>query len=227
MTDLVADAYASIPTLRTFTRNAGTSDATDPDAAIELLALETASRLIDRACGRLFTATLSVAAARVFTPATIPARDPLVYPSSTFPWTWYRHFELPIDDLFDTSTMSVAFDTTGNGAYNDVVTGYRVGPLNAAAKGKPYTTLLFDSGIYPPLFQNSVQVTAKWGWTSVPTTIQQATLLQASRILKRRDAPFGIAGSPDLGSQMRLLARLDPDVEEMVKAFKKNWGAVD
>jgi len=39
-----------------------------------------------------------------------------------------------------------------------------------------------------------------------------ATVLQANRLLKRRHAPFGVAGSPELGSELRLLARVDPDV---------------
>jgi hypothetical protein len=71
-----------------------------------------------------------------------------------------------------------------------------------------------------------VQVTATWGWTAVPATIKKATLLQASRFYKRRDAPFGVAGSPDMGSEMRLLAKVDPDVEVMLGDYRRKWGAV-
>ena len=70
-----------------------------------------------------------------------------------------------------------------------------------------------------------MKVTARWGWAAVPSTIKQATLLQASRLLARRDAPFGIAGSPDVGSEIRLLARVDPDVAVAVAPYRRWWGA--
>jgi hypothetical protein len=37
-------------------------------------------------------------------------------------------------------------------------------------------------------------------------------MLQASRFYARRDSPYGVAGSPDLGSEVRLLSKVDPDV---------------
>ena len=46
----------------------------------------------------------------------------------------------------------------------------------------------------------------------VPSSVKLAVLLQASRWVKRREAPFGIAGSPEMGNELRLLAKLDPDV---------------
>jgi hypothetical protein len=39
-----------------------------------------------------------------------------------------------------------------------------------------------------------------------------AAKLQCARWNFRRDAPAGVAGSPDQGSEIRLLSRLDPDV---------------
>jgi hypothetical protein len=44
--------------------------------------------------------------------------------------------------------------------------------------------------------------------------------MQASRIFSRRQSPFGIAGSPDLGT-VRLSARLDADVEALLRPFRK------
>lgn len=60
----------------------------------------------------------------------------------------------------------------------------------------------------------------------VPDVIQMATLLQAARFFKRKGAPFGIAGSPEMGSELRLLSRLDPDVELMLFGQRRIWGAV-
>lgn len=45
-----------------------------------------------------------------------------------------------------------------------------------------------------------------------PASVKLATMIQGSRWAKRRDSPFGIAGSPEMGNEMRLLARIDPDV---------------
>jgi len=56
----------------------------------------------------------------------------------------------------------------------------------------------------------------------VPTTVKQATLLQASRVFARREAPFGVAGSPDMGSELRLLEKVDPDVAVMLVPYVRN-----
>jgi hypothetical protein len=66
-----------------------------------------------------------------------------------------------------------------------------------------------------------VRVTALWGWSAVPPAIEQATLLQASRLLIRRDSPYGVAGSPEAGTEIRLLARLDPDVDVAVAPYRR------
>lgn len=50
---------------------------------------------------------------------------------------------------------------------------------------------------------------------SLPARVREAGLLQAGRLFKRQSAPLGIAqvGTADGGQGMRLLAKLDPDVE--------------
>lgn len=60
----------------------------------------------------------------------------------------------------------------------------------------------------------------------IPAGIKYACLIQASRLVKRKDAPFGVAGSPAMGSEMRLLDRLDPDVVVHARPHKVWWGAV-
>ena len=46
-----------------------------------------------------------------------------------------------------------------------------------------------------------------------------AAQLQSSRIYARRATPFGVAGSPE-GGIVRLLSRLDPDVELMLRPYR-------
>ena len=119
-----------------------------------------------------------------------------------------------VDDLMTTTGLAVVQD----GA---TVTEYTLGPRNALAKGLPYTEVWVEDASTEEL-----AITARWGWSAVPDAVKTACLLQAGRLFKRRDAPFGVAGSPQLGSEMRLLAKLDPDVEVTLRAYRRWWGAV-
>jgi hypothetical protein len=127
-----------------------------------------------------------------------------------------------VDDFYSTTGLVV----TVNGvavpvAVENVSPGYRVDPRNAAALGEPYTALTFDVPYGPTATwalvtasqKTSVAVTAKWGYAAaIPRSVYQACILQASRIFTRKNSPYGVAGSPDLGSELRLLAKVDPDV---------------
>lgn len=106
------------------------------------------------------------------------------------------------------------------------VTVYDSEPVNASQRGRPWQRIEFttDSEFYPCGTRNEVQVTALWGWSAVPDAVKNATLLQASRFFTRRDAPFGVAGSPDVGSEMRLLAKVDPDVAVILREYSRMRG---
>lgn len=92
-----------------------------------------------------------------------------------------------------------------------------VWPLRAGPLGRPWERMAVpSSGVHV--------ITARWGWTATPETVKAATLLQANRFFKRADAPFGVAGSPESGSEMRLLAKVDPDVDVMLRRYKRTAG---
>lgn len=131
-----------------------------------------------------------------------------------------------VDDVQNVVGLAVAFDAAGDGTFATTVTDFVLEPRNAAADGQPYTAIRFGAGAGVNDRDDAVRVTAAFGWTDVPVPIKEACLLQVSRLFKRRDAPFGIAGSPEMGSEMRLLNKLDPDVEVSVKPFQRVWGAV-
>lgn len=144
---------------------------------------------------------------------------------------WDRdRWVIEMDDLMNPTGLLMAVDLYAKGDYSEdvdvVYTGLR--PPNAASKGRPYTrlTVLPTSPVQVTDFPDAIRLTGQWGWTSVPDPIRQAAIIQASRFLSRRDAPFGVAGSPDAGSEMRLLARLDPDVQVAISAYRRWWGAV-
>lgn len=104
-----------------------------------------------------------------------------------------------IDDIEDITDLVVELD----GA---VLTDYTLEPRNAPQTGQPYTRLVTSTR------GTELAVTGLWGWSEVPEAVTEACLLQASRVFARRTTPFGIAGSPELGSELRLLSRLDADV---------------
>jgi hypothetical protein len=67
----------------------------------------------------------------------------------------------------------------------------------------------------------STVVVAQWGWTAVPAQVIAAAKLQSNRWNKRRNSPLGVAGSPEQGSEIRLLARLDPDVATVLAGLSR------
>lgn len=124
------------------------------------------------------------------------------------------------DVEWDGFGLVVAIDDlmTDTGLLVDGVTTTELLPRNAPQNDRPWTQLSVSGGVARG---DAVVVTAQWGWTIVPVTVQQATLTQALRILKRKDAPFGVAGSPQDGSEVRLLAKVDPDVAVALAPYRR------
>lgn len=184
------------------------------DDALDL-ALTAASRAIDRECHRQFGVEATTAT-RYYTP------------DCGFMIDGYS--ALPIDDVQSTTSMVISVDTAGVYTYTGTLTlgtDVELWPRNAAADGKPWTHLLVkpNAVTYWPLHQDAVRVVAKFGWTAVPAVVHQACLIQAARFFVRRDSAYGVAGSPDVGSEVRLLARLDADVALLLQSVKRYWGA--
>ena len=168
------------------------------------LAVTAASRAVDRHTGRQF-GKVAAAEERFYTPR----------------WDRRRcRWVVEIDDLMTTTDLVVEIAGTA-------VTAFTLEPRNAAAEGKPWELLVVDtdSPTTPTGDEYEAAATANWGWTAVPATVEQATLLQGSRFMARREAPFGVAGSPELGSEVRLLARVDVDVAVMLGPYVRWWGA--
>lgn len=199
--------YCTTAELKAFIR---INDAVDD--AVLARAITAASRAIDRACNRQFGLVTAVEA-RYYT-----AR-----------WDRRRgRWVLDIDDLMTATGLLVKADLQDDASYTDAITVFQLKPVNAAALTRPWTQIVVhpSSPVTPTSLEDGVEVTARWGWTTVPTTIVQACLLQASRLASRRDSPYGIAGSPETGSELRLLAKVDPDVAVMLGTYIRHWGAV-
>lgn len=167
------------------------------------LDLAAASRAIDRHCHRQF-GQVAAPVVRYYTTELDPTRS-----------MWVAS----IDDLQDPDGLTVTYG-------GSAIAGAVLKPRNALADGKPYTELWWpQSGSHPGTGHEMTEVEAKWGWTAVPDTIKDACILQAARFYKRKDAPFGVAGSPEQGSELRLLAKVDADVMVMLDDYVRRWFA--
>lgn len=199
-------AYATLAELKAFV-GIPTGDTAD-DTALQL-ALDASTTQVEGYTGRVFTAD-SVAT----------TRDYMVTNTG----------ELDVDPISTLTGLIVATDDNGDGTFETtwtVNTDYRVEPINATAAGVPWDRIValgtrwFPKNTYRP----SVRVTAKFGWPggTVPQAVKLATLIQASRLFKRKDAPFGVAGSVEFGSEMRLLNEVDRDAQNLLRPFRRNW----
>lgn len=164
------------------------------------LAIESASRQIDQYCERQFFQT---SATRIYAP-----RDSYV---------------CEIDDLVSLTTLKTSSDADGTFDITWAEKDYQLEPLNGVAGGieSPATRIrvtdeyLFvtDGG------EATVQVAGTFGWSAIPTQIQQATLILSSRLFERRNSPLGIAGFNDLGAVR--VSRFDSDISNLIDPFRK------
>lgn len=126
-----------------------------------------------------------------------------------------RRWVTAIDDVFADPEDIVVAGPGSVGYLSDL----EFEPENAVQRGRPWervtSTVRGPLKITPP----------SWGWSAVPASVQTGILLQAARLAARRDSPFGIAGSPSEGSELRLLAQLDPDFRTTLKPYRRKWWA--
>lgn len=169
------------------------------------LAITAASRVIDRATNRQFGKVDSAELRRY-----------------TAFWDRRRGFWIiNIDDLMNDMGLTV---TTPGGT----IDSYDLEPINAPQNGLPWTRIVVknDSTVRPTGQDHEISITALWGWTDTPTSIKEAVLMQLNRFHARRTSPFGVAGSPDMGAELRLLERLDPDVKVIIGPYIRWWAGV-
>jgi len=126
------------------------------------------------------------------------------------------------------SVVSVATDD-GSRTYSDVweASEYELTPYDAATDGWPYTAIrVSPTGRgFPVGLARGVRVVGRWGWPSVPDAITEACCLITERLFQRRNAIFGVVGSPELG-QLRGVLRLEDDSEVMALLAPYVWMGV-
>lgn len=212
MTGTLKHAYATLDDLR---EHLGDSGNKLPENLL-IRALNASSRAVDNHTGRRFW------------------QDPAVT-TRTFEYAGDCYtFMLPGEaEISEAAGLAVA---TWNGAsYGPswvLDTDFRLAPYDAnqgdASQYKAWWMLegtgtrRFDlrstRGYYP------IQVTARFGWSELPDEVEQATLLKAAAVFKRKDAPFGIAQFGDIAAVR--IVRQDIDVIEMLSDYVRDVAMV-
>jgi len=194
----ITNGYATLAQIKAAAR---ISDSVD-DTLLEM-AVESASRAIDGHAGRYFYST----------------------GTATRYYASENDFITQIDDVSSTA-LTLQTSSAADGVFNITWApgDYQLEPLNGNVDGLavPYTRIrAVNNYLFPAATEEAVvKLTAVFGWATVPTSITQACIIQASRIFKRLDSPLGIAGFGDMGA-MRVSRYLDPDVEQLVAPYRR------
>lgn len=192
----VSNGYCTLADLKSVLRIIDNVD----DVMLEAR-IEEASRVIDDYCDRRFYKD-TAATARIY-----------YSPSGDYVLT---------DDIATTSGLVVKIDTNSDGTYATTLSSsqYQVEPLNAVAKGVAINRIMaVPSGSFPRKGMPApIQVTAIWGWPTIPQPIRSACILLSGRLTKRGDSLLGVAGFGDLGAIT--VRNIDPDVQRMLAPYK-------
>lgn len=190
--------YASLADLKLYM---GISD-TSRDAML-LDALTTASRGIEHICGRRFYPD-QAATARVFAPRNMTLAK--------------------VDDFWTSTGLIVKVDTGDDGTYATTLaaTDYELQPFNGVNDGEagwPYYRIVYITSTWPCSNRRdaSVQVTAKWGWATVPGPVKQACVYLAEETFAIKGSPFGIANTSEFGP---IRMRTNAKVLDMLKPYQ-------
>ena len=192
--------------LEEFKSRLGITDTAD-DYEIQV-AIFSATGWINEYCGRAFN---RVTETRTFVPHDI--------------------YQLTVDDIVPGAAIQVNVDYDGDGIFEQSWTqgtDYQLyrgkDRFNISSTGviRPYEKIrVINSGrtfpfTWPFSPLNRVQVITTWGWPSVPWQVPEASRILSADAFKMKDAPFGIAGSSDLG-----VVRIgsNPWLAEMLRPF--------
>lgn len=145
--------------------------------------LSTASRAIEKFCGRQFN-DAGATSARVYCPI--------------------NGYLVKTEDFSTITGLIVKVDTADAGTYDTTVSDVQAEPLNGVVDGEPgwpfWRLRTVATTTFPTYYRRApIQVTARWGWTAVPAGVYQACILLAEEAFKLKGAPFGVASTDQFG----------------------------
>jgi hypothetical protein len=194
----LGDTYVTLDELKEYID----IDRTDYDARLDD-AILTASRAVERYCGRTFNDAGSASARKFY-----PTRQKLAL----------------VDDFNSLTGLVIKTDDDDDGTYEETWTSadYQLEPLDGIQEGTtgwPYYRIraVGDSLDFPVNCKGraTLEVTARWGWSSVPAPVRTATLILAAETFKLATVPLGVAGMGEFGfvrlrDNKTAMTKLDP-----------------
>lgn len=129
-----------------------------------------------------------------------------------------------VDDFHTTAGLVVKTDDDEDGVFETTWTegtDFQLEPLNGVVEGKPGWPYWVIRAVGEKRFPISttkralLQVTARWGWASVPKPVLQANRILGSETFGLKDAKFGVAGFGEFGvvrvrDNPMAMAKLEP-----------------
>lgn len=198
-------------TVESLAAEVGISDG-DDDAQLTL-AITSASRQIDDHCGRRFYQDDAVVV-RSFYAESARCVDLLDQPDDG-----------PSTEISTTTGLIVKIDEDGDGTFGTTLTistDFILLPLNAAADGHAFSQIYLADNYSFPRPSNGrpgVQVTAKFGWPSIPDNLEKACVIQAAQLYHAKKAMFGAV---QLGDSAAMRARpMDPVAAGLLGRLRK------
>lgn len=199
----IINGYVTVGELQTHMAPGGEANFAAGEYGLMELAIEAASRWIDEMTGARFYAA-----------------------SETRTYTAEWHDLLYVDDV--TAVTSLRTDDDGDGVYETTwaAMDYILEPQGAGQRGRPYRQIrIHPEGRYafPRSWPGGVEVAGSFGYgATAPAPVRMACLLLAHRLYRRKDAIFGVAGTPGLGVtvvQARITA--DADIMALLQAIEQ------
>ena len=178
---------------------------TSKDSIIERV-VTAVSRSIDKHCRRWF---YGISGTRYYTPV--------------------DYAKLDIDDLGTSGSVTITTDEDGDRTYETswASTDYDLWPYNGAPYMEVHVTPQGNNA-WPVKVAKSVKIAGVFGYqsgtsASAPMDIREACIIQSIRIFHRKDNPYEVAGSAEMG-QLIHIAKLDPDVQLKLEPYVNRAG---
>jgi hypothetical protein len=131
---------------------------------------------------------------------------------------------LLVDDLLTVTTLKQDDDGDGTFEITWATTDYVLWPRSAAYHNPPgpyWEIRTTPVGSYAfTRIQDNIQIAGSWGYSSsAPADVKQACLIQSGRLFRRKDSPYGVAGTTALGAAIMIKGELDPDAAALLAPF--------
>jgi uncharacterized phiE125 gp8 family phage protein len=184
----ITNGYATLSQIKTYLSTASTND----DARLEN-AIEAASRAIDAETRRVFFSTTATKYFQAESTEYLCLDDDLLSVTTLAVDDNYRNYRTLASTDFELETTS---------PFQEIY----IAPASSASF---------------PTSRRGVRIAGSWGYCATgshPDAINNACLILAVRYFKRRDAAFGVIGTPELG-YTRITAK-DPEVRGLLGPYK-------